>query len=41
MSGSAGGRLAIIGGTGLTALDGLAITRRQMVHTPWAPRLAR
>jgi len=29
------GRLAIIGGTGLTALDGLAITRREVVHTPW------
>ena len=30
-----GGGLAIIGGTGLTALEGLAITRREMVHTPW------
>jgi 5'-methylthioinosine phosphorylase len=27
--------LAIIGGTGLTALEGLKITRREMVHTPW------
>lgn len=27
--------LAIIGGTGLTSLEGLAITRREMVHTPW------
>ena len=28
-------RLAIIGGTGLTSLEGLAIARREMVHTPW------
>ncbi len=28
-------RLAIIGGTGLTALQGLEITSREMVHTPW------
>lgn len=27
--------LAIIGGTGLTSLEGLQITRREMVHTPW------
>ncbi|HHM05271.1 MAG TPA: S-methyl-5'-thioinosine phosphorylase [Gammaproteobacteria bacterium] len=27
--------LAIIGGTGLTALKSLAITRREMVHTPF------
>ena len=27
--------LAIIGGTGLTALEGLRIMRREMVHTPW------
>jgi 5'-methylthioinosine phosphorylase len=27
--------LAIIGGTGLTRLEGLQITRREMVHTPW------
>ncbi len=27
--------LAIIGGTGLTALAGLRIVRREMVHTPW------
>jgi len=27
--------LAIIGGTGLTSLDGLAIARREMVHTPY------
>jgi 5'-methylthioinosine phosphorylase len=27
--------LAIIGGTGLTSLEGLTITRREMVHTPW------
>jgi len=30
-----GGRLAIIGGTGLTSLEGLEIRRREMVHTPW------
>lgn len=29
------GALAIIGGTGLTSLDGLQITRKEMVHTPW------
>lgn len=28
-------RTAIIGGTGLTALKGLEIVRRQVVHTPW------
>ena len=28
-------RLAIIGGTGLTSLEGLAITTRQVVHTPY------
>ena len=28
-------QLAVIGGTGLTALDGLSIARREMVHTPW------
>lgn len=28
-------KLAIIGGTGLTALDGLEITRREMIHTPY------
>ena len=27
--------LAIIGGTGLTALEGLEITHRQMLHTPY------
>lgn len=27
--------LAIIGGTGLTTLEGLEIVRREMVHTPW------
>lgn len=27
--------LAIIGGTGLTSLNGLEITRREMVHTPY------
>ena len=27
--------LAIIGGTGLTRLEGLQIKRREMVHTPW------
>lgn len=27
--------LAVIGGTGLSRLDGLEITRREMVHTPW------
>ncbi len=27
--------LAIIGGTGLTALHGLEIASREMVHTPW------
>lgn len=27
--------LAIIGGTGLTSLEGLAITTRQVVHTPY------
>lgn len=27
--------IAIIGGTGLTSLKGLTITRREMVHTPW------
>jgi len=27
--------LAIIGGTGLTALQGLEISSREMVHTPW------
>lgn len=27
--------LAIIGGTGLTSLDGLKITRREVVHTPY------
>jgi 5'-methylthioinosine phosphorylase len=27
--------LAIIGGTGLTRLDGLEITRREVVHTPY------
>lgn len=27
--------IAIIGGTGLTALKGLTIIRREMVHTPW------
>jgi 5'-methylthioinosine phosphorylase len=27
--------LAIIGGTGLTKLDGLEITRREVVHTPY------
>ncbi|HET7921335.1 MAG TPA: S-methyl-5'-thioinosine phosphorylase [Gammaproteobacteria bacterium] len=27
--------LAIIGGTGLTSLKGLEITRREMVYTPW------
>jgi 5'-methylthioadenosine phosphorylase len=27
--------LAIIGGTGLTELSGLALTRRQVVRTPW------
>ena len=31
----ANGALAIIGGTGLTSLDGLQITRKEMVHTPW------
>ena len=31
----ANGALAIIGGTGLTSLDGLHITRKEMVHTPW------
>ena len=31
----ANGALAIIGGTGLTTLDGLQITRKEMVHTPW------
>lgn len=31
----ANGALAIIGGTGLTSLDGLLITRKEMVHTPW------
>jgi len=29
------GGLAVIGGTGLTALEGLSITRREVVHTPW------
>ncbi|MCB1740497.1 MAG: S-methyl-5'-thioinosine phosphorylase, partial [Gammaproteobacteria bacterium] len=28
-------RLAIIGGTGLTALEGLEITGREVVQTPW------
>ncbi len=28
-------RLAIIGGTGLTTLQGLEISSREMVHTPW------
>ena len=28
-------RLAIIGGTGLTSIKDLQITRREMVHTPW------
>jgi len=28
-------RLAIIGGTGLTALHGLEISSREVVHTPW------
>ncbi len=27
--------IAIIGGTGLTSLSGLAITDREVVHTPW------
>ena len=27
--------IAIIGGTGLTSLQGLTIIRREMVHTPW------
>ncbi len=27
--------LAVIGGTGLSRLDGLEISRREMVHTPW------
>lgn len=31
----ANGALAIIGGTGLTSLDGLHIARKEMVHTPW------
>jgi 5'-methylthioinosine phosphorylase len=31
----ANGALAIIGGTGLTSLDGLHILRKEMVHTPW------
>lgn len=29
------GNLAIIGGTGLTSLDGLEITDREVVDTPW------
>jgi 5'-methylthioinosine phosphorylase len=28
-------KLAIIGGTGLTSIKDLQITRREMVHTPW------
>jgi len=28
-------RIAIIGGTGLTSLEGLEITRREVVHTPY------
>lgn len=28
-------RLGILGGTGLTSLEGLSVTRREMVHTPW------
>lgn len=30
-----GAKIAIIGGTGLTTLKDLEITRREMVHTPW------
>jgi 5'-methylthioinosine phosphorylase len=30
-------KLAIIGGTGLTTLDGLQIIRREMVNTPYGP----
>ncbi len=28
-------QLAIIGGTGLTSLQGLEVSSREMVHTPW------
>ena len=28
-------RLAIIGGTGLTSLEGLEVARREAVETPW------
>jgi 5'-methylthioinosine phosphorylase len=29
------GRLAVIGGTGLTSIEGLETVGREMVHTPW------